>query len=72
MGLITSHNWARKDRITLIFDLLDPVFPGAATPRDPTHQIKLLNNVYLPRKLKLCPDMTKNVNWEVKRKQTNL
>ena len=40
MGRITSRSCARKDRITLVSDSRDLVFPGAATRRDPTHQIK--------------------------------
>ena len=42
MGRITSRSCARKGQITLVFDSRDPVFPAAATRRDPTHQIKLL------------------------------
>ena len=40
MGRITSCSCARKDRIARVEDERIPVFPSAATRRDPTHQIK--------------------------------
>ena len=42
MGKITSSGSARNDRITRDEVECDPVVPGAATRRDPTHQNKLL------------------------------
>ena len=40
MGQITLSGCARNDRITREEVEYDPVVPGAATRRDPTHQIK--------------------------------
>ena len=37
-----SRGCARNDRITLDIVSCDTIVPGAATRRDPTHQIKLL------------------------------
>ena len=42
MDRITSSGCARSDQITRDEVEPDPVAPGAATRRDPTHQIKLL------------------------------
>ena len=42
MGRITSSDCARNDRIMRDEVERDPAVPGAATRRDPTHQIKLL------------------------------
>ena len=36
MGRIMSRGCARKDLITQVEDEREPVFPGAATRRDPT------------------------------------
>ena len=40
MGPITPSGWVRKDGITRDAVDCDPVVPGAAMQRDPTHQIK--------------------------------
>ena len=42
MGRIMSSGCPRNHRITIDEVECDPVVPGAATRRDPTHQIKLL------------------------------
>ena len=42
MGQITSSGSARNDQIIQDEVECDPVVPGAATRRDPNHQINLL------------------------------